>query len=60
MQCSGIVPHLSLRGKSHGFSRIVAGTGGIFSSYGGDDHSILVFLQRRQHSCLVKMDTSGI
>ena len=41
------------RGKSPGFSRIEAGTWGIFSSYGGDGHSILVFLQRRQDSCLV-------
>ena len=41
----GFVPLLSLRGKSHGFSRIAAGIWGIFSSYGGDGHSILVFLQ---------------
>ena len=27
------------RGKSHGFSRIAAGTWGIFSNYGGDIHS---------------------
>ena len=31
----GIVPHLSLKGKSHGFSRVVAGTSGIFSSLAG-------------------------
>ena len=35
MQCRGIVPHLSLKGKSHGFSGVSAGTWGIFSSYGG-------------------------
>ena len=27
------------RGKSHGFSRVAAGTWGIFSSYDGDAHS---------------------
>ena len=37
MQCSEIGPHLVARGKSHGFSRVAAGTGGIFSSYDGDD-----------------------
>ena len=35
MQCRGIGPHLVARGKSHGFSRVVAGTSGIFSSYDG-------------------------
>ena len=33
MQCRGIVPHLSLKVKSHEFSRVAAGTWGIFSSY---------------------------
>ena len=32
-------PHLVARGKSHGFSRVAAGTWGIFSSYDGDAHS---------------------
>ena len=59
-QCSGIGPHLVARGKSHGFSRVAAGTWGIFSSYGGDDPSKLVFVQRHQDSCLVMRDTSGI
>ena len=45
------------RGKSHGFSRVAAGTWDIFLSYGGDGHSELKFLQRRQDSCLVMMDT---
>ena len=36
MQCRGIGPHLVLRGKSHGFSRVAAGTWGIFSSSDGD------------------------
>ena len=40
-QCRGIGPHLVGRGKSHGFSRVVAGTWGIFSSYSGDVHSKL-------------------
>ena len=38
-QCRGIGPHLVARGKFHGFSRVVAGTWGIFSSYNGDAHS---------------------
>ena len=39
MQGRGIVPHLMSSGKSHGFSRVAAGTWGIFSSYDGDAHS---------------------
>ena len=39
MQCSVIGPHLVSRGKSHGFSRVAAGTWGIFSSYDRDAHS---------------------
>ena len=38
----------------------MAGTWGIFSSYGGDDPSKLVFVQRCQDSCLVRRDTSII
>ena len=60
MQCRGIGPHLVVRGKSHGFSRVAVGTWGIFSCYGGDGHSKLVFVQRCQDSCLVTRDTSGI
>ena len=60
MQCRGIGPHLSARGKTHGFSRVAAGTWGIFSRYGGDDPSKLLFVQRRQDSYLVTRDTSGI
>ena len=37
--CRGIGPHLVARGKSHGFSRVAAGTWGTFSSYDGDAHS---------------------
>ena len=32
------------RGKSHWFSRVAAGTWGIFLSYGGDVHSKLEFV----------------
>ena len=39
MQCTGNGPHLVPRGKSHGFSRVAAGTLGILSSYDGDAHS---------------------
>ena len=52
MQCMGIGPHLAERGKSHGFSRVAAGTWGIFSSYGGDVHSKLEFVQWSQDTCL--------
>ena len=38
MLCMGIGPHLVARGKSHGFSRVAAGTWGLFSSYGGGSH----------------------
>ena len=59
MKCRGIGPHLAERGKSHEFSRVAAGTWCIFSSYGGDGHLKLGFVQQRQHSCLVMTDTSG-
>ena len=39
MQCRGIGPHLVATGKSHGFSRVVADTWGIFSSYDRDANS---------------------
>ena len=35
MQCRGIGPHLMVSWKSHGFSRVAAGTWGKFSSYDG-------------------------
>ena len=60
MQCMGIGTHLSTRGKSHGFPRFAAGTWGIFSSYGGDGNSKLVFVHKHQNSCLFTLDTSGI
>ena len=37
-QCTGIGPHLAARVRSLGFSRVAAGTCGIFSIYGGDVH----------------------
>ena len=39
MQCRGIGPYLVARGKTHGFSRVAAGTWGIFLSYDGDADS---------------------
>ena len=51
--CREIRPHLFVRAKSHGFSRVAAGTCGIFSSYSWDDPSKLVFVQRCHDSCLV-------
>ena len=60
MQCKGIGPHLSARGQSHCFSQGAFGTWVIFSSYSGDGHSKLVFVQGCQESCLVSRDTSGI
>ena len=44
-QCSVIGPRLAERGKSHGFSRVAAGTWSIFSSYGRDVHSNLEIVQ---------------
>ena len=38
MDCRGIGPNLSVSGKSHGFSRVVAVTWGMFSSYGRGRH----------------------
>ena len=60
MQCRGIGPHISVRGKFHGFSQVVAGTWGTFSSYGRSRHQQLWFLQRRQDSSIVKRDNSGV
>ena len=59
-KCREMKPHLPARGLCHGISRVAAGNWGIFSSYSGDGHSKLHFVQRSQDSCLVMMDTSGI
>ena len=58
-QCSGTETHLAARGKSYGFYRVVAVSSGIFSSYGLDGPSKLVFVQQRQDSCIVARTTSG-
>ena len=44
MQCRVNGPHLVASGKSHGFSRVAAGTWGIFSSYDGDARNKLEFV----------------
>ena len=59
-QCRGIGPLLAARGKSHWFSRVAAGTWGIFSSYSGDVHSKLEFVQWSQDNCLGMTDNSGM
>ena len=59
-QCRKFGPHLWPRGMPHGISRVATGTWGIFSSYSGDGHLKLHFVQQSQDSCLVTMDTSGI
>ena len=56
----GIVPHLPARGMFHGISREAAGIWGIFTSYSGDGHSKLHFVQRSHDYCLVMTDSSGI
>ena len=53
LKCRGIGPHLSSSGKSHEVSRVATGTWCIFSSYGGDGHLKLGFVQRRQDSSVV-------
>ena len=59
-QFMGFGPHLLPSGMSHGISRVAAGTWGVISSYSGDGHSKLHFIQRSQDSCLVRADNSGI
>ena len=59
-QCRGIRPHLTKRGKSHGFSRVPAGPWGIFSSYGRDVHLKLEFVQWSLDTCLGMRDNSGL
>ena len=49
-----------MRGKSHVFYRVFAGTWAIFLSYGWDNPSKLLFVQRCPDSCIVRKDTSGI
>ena len=56
----GIRVHLPPRGMSHGMFRVAAGTLGKISTYSGDGHLKLHFVQRSQDSCLVRRDTPGI
>ena len=59
-KCRGIGPHFAANVKSHEFSPVAAGTWCTFSSYGGDGHLKLGFVQRSQDSCLVMTVTSGV
>ena len=59
-KCIEIKPHHRARRMCHGISRVAAGTWGIFSSYNGDGHSKLHFVQGSHDSCLITTDTSGI
>ena len=58
-QCRESGPHLAVK-YSHVFSRVAAGTWGIFSSYDGDEPSKLLFVHQCHDSCLITRDTSGI
>ena len=44
-KCRRLGAHLATRGKFYEFSRVAAGTWCIFSSYGGDGHLKLGFVQ---------------
>ena len=59
-KCREIKPHLPASGMCHRISRVAVGTWGKFSSYSGDGHSKLHFVQPSQDSCLVMTDTTGI
>ena len=50
---SGEGPHLTLRGKSPGCSRVVAGNLGFLSSYGGDHRDPLLWPQKSRFSIRV-------
>ena len=58
-QFKGIGPHLA-EGEVSWYFSSCGGNLGIFSSYGGDGHSKLMFVQGHQVSCIVTRDTSGI
>ena len=57
--CREIGPQHSPRGKSLGFSQVAVRTWDVFSSYSGEVHSKLEFVQRSQDTCLSTEDTSG-
>ena len=60
MQCSGIGPHLMASWKSHDFFSSCARNLGYILELPRDDPSKPLFVQRRQDSCLLTRDTSGI
>ena len=57
--CSGKGPHVGLRGESHGFSQVVAGSLGFLSSCDGDLRGLLMLAQRSPVSSRVARGTSG-
>ena len=57
--CSGKGPHLTLRGESHGFSRVGAGSLGFFLSCDGDLRYPLVLPPRNLVSFRVARGSSG-
>ena len=59
MQHRGIGPHLTARGKSHGFARLSLENRRIFSRNGQEGPSKFMFVQRRQDSGLVARNTLG-
>ena len=59
MQCRGIGPRLSRRGKSQGFSGVQVEPV-VYSRVTAGMAIQLVFVQRHQDCCLVMMDTSRI
>ena len=58
-QCRVFGTHPEERGMTYIFFPVVAGTWGIFSRYGRDGPSKLVFVQQHQDSCLVLRETLG-
>ena len=60
MQCRGIGPHLAASLKSHDFFWSCGGNLGYILELLRDDPSKPLFVQRRQDSCLLRRDTSGI
>ena len=60
IQCRGIGTHLAASGKSHDFFSSCGGNLGYIPELPRDDPSKPLFVQRRQDSCLLTRDTSGI
>ena len=57
--CRVIGPHLAAIGKSHGFLELRQAPG-VSSSYSGDVHSKVEFVQWSQDTCLAMRDNSGV